>query len=244
LLVGVAALALLFGATPAHADQITMTFQGIVGTPATVPAGDAGVMQWTTASTQLAGGTVGTFPGTGSGPSLNTFCLDPLHDIPYNQQLKVFQDTFTVISATPNTMTGMKGWDNVNDLGGSQTVATNLLDLFGTFFSGLTTANDAGYGLSVADQYAAFQEAIWLLEGASGVGVKDSNPNVLNLAKYFVNNLGSIEAPNLVIFQSTDGGQDQIGVVTPAPPSALLAVVGFLSVAGGYRFRRRRQVAG
>ena len=223
-------LFVLFAAGPANAEQVTLTFVGVVGNHATDGTGGyAGVMQWT-GPTHLAQGTVGTFPGTGSGPSFNTFCMDATHFLHST-------DLYNVIYATPGTV---NSWDNVTNLGNSATTATAVLELFGTFFDGLATKNNpafGGKGLSVTDQNAAFQDAIWLLENPSqNVGASSDSAAVVALADYFVNNFGTTEATNVVIFQSTDGGQDQISVIdpVPVPPSMVLfglGSLGFLATA-------------
>jgi len=223
-------LFLLTVARPAYAESITMTFVNVAsGTAVNGPDGGyAGVMQWQ-GTTSLSKGTIGLFPGLGAQPgiNINTFCIDPTRDL-------VTKDKYKVLYATGP----VSGWDNIPDINGRNNVATAILELFGTFFTGLSIANNAafgGNGTSVAAQYGSFQDAIWILEGFT---INDS------LANYFVSHLGTTPATNVVVLSSTslDGkGQNQITVMdpVPAPPGALLAAIGFVGLVG-YRLRSRR----
>jgi hypothetical protein len=229
------ALFLLTTARPTYAESISMTFKGIAsGTQVSGPdGGSAGVMQWQGSTTSLSKGNIGLFPGLAAQPgvNINTFCIDPTRDL-------ASPDKYDVVYATPSTISS---WDSVPDINGRANVATEILELFGTFFTGLDIANNpkfGGHGTSGTAQYGAFQDAIWILEGFT---INNA------LANYFVNNLGSTKATNVVILSSTldDGrGQNQITVIdpVPAPSGALLALIGFTGLAG-YRFRVRRILA-
>jgi hypothetical protein len=221
-----AALSLLPMARPACAETITMTYLGLeVSTPG--PAGGSGGVFAFQGPTNLAGGTLGLFPGLTPlpGTNFNTFCLDAYHSLQHTAQ-------DTVVYATPGALGTANDWSSISNIHNDAT-AVNILELFGTYFTGLSTPS----------QYASFQDAIWILEGAT---INDT------LANYWVTHLGTTEATNVVIFDtglSKDGqplGQNQISVINPvhvpAPPGALLAVIGCIGLVG-YRFRSRRVLA-
>jgi hypothetical protein len=227
-------LSLLAVTRPAYADpiSISMTFEGLTVSTPGPQGGSGGVFQFQ-GSVNLTEGTPELFPGLGAQPNanFNTFCMDATRDLKGT-------DTYDVIEATPGTISS---WDSVPNIDGSSTVATEILELFGTFFGGLSIPNNPAfspYGGSVTAQYASFQDAIWILEGA-----KMSDP----LANYFVTHLGTTEATNVVIFSSTSAGgdgQNQIGVLEPcpAPSGALLALIGFVGLVG-YQYRQRGLLA-
>jgi hypothetical protein len=230
-----AVLSMFTLARPAAAESINMTFVGLAVSTPGPDGGAAGVLDFQ-GPTHLAQGTVGFFPGISGQPgSFNTFCMQATQDL-------ISPHMYTVLYATPSTMSS---WDSTPNLNGTTTMATTLLELFGAFFDGLGTANNpafGGFGTSVNDQYAAFQDAIWDLEGNT-VPSTLVPADVYNLTQYFLANPGTTEATNVVIF-SDPAGQDQISVIdpVPAPPGALLAVIGAVGLVG-FRRRGRPQLA-
>jgi hypothetical protein len=117
--------------------------------------------------------------------------------------------------------------------------ASNLRKLFGKWFSTLDTDNE----------YKAFQLAIWEIVKDSGTtsspGTLDldsggftSNSSLKGDAEAYLNDLGNVEAQNLVVL-TRDGKQDQIAIVAPAPPALVLSLAGLIPLAGYGWYRRR-----
>ena len=222
-----AALLSLHVASPARADWIEANTSSRA-----VSVGGGGVFNFTVSSSSpsnLASSLgLGAFPGLSlSGADFHTFCMDLFHTLEH-------PDKYEVVHATPGTEAS---WAGLSNLGGSVTTAGNVLKLFGTFFDDLGTPGAfTGFGsASVSDQYAAFQRAIWALEGT---------PTSNALANYFLTHLGSTKATNVVILnaQYLDGqGQNQITVINPvpAPPAWILASIGLLGLAGYRRVTLR-----
>jgi hypothetical protein len=112
------------------------------------------------------------------------------------------------------------------------TAARNIRRLFGKSVSELNTETE----------YKAFQLAIWEIvrdsEYSKGFSFSTGtfktslgSDEVREMALCYLNNLGDVEARNLVVL-TRDGKRDQIGIVkpAPAPPGLVLAACGILPV--------------